>query len=108
MDGSGIPGVFFAFFFLVVVLGIGSTIWRVNAARRIARNNGLDPNDATAVALLDQDGLAATYLGTQIGRSRQAPRSTEERLAELERLRAAGSISDAEYEATRRRILDAL
>ncbi|TPX03011.1 hypothetical protein FJ656_19440, partial [Schumannella luteola] len=37
-----------------------------------------------------------------------AERSVEERLAELERLRAAGLIDDAEYEQTRARILGSL
>jgi Short C-terminal domain len=107
--GDGIPGVFVVFFVLVVVLGIGSTIWRVSAARRIARSSGLDPDDATAVTLLDHDGLAATYLGAGLAHGgTAAPQTTEERLAELDRLRAAGTISDAEYAATRQRILDAL
>jgi hypothetical protein len=108
MSDGGLPSAFVAFFVLVLVLGIGSTVWRVSAARRIARSSGLDPDDATAVALLDHDGLSATYLGAGLGRGRSAPRTTEERLAELERLRTAGTITEAEYEATRKRILDAL
>jgi hypothetical protein len=107
-DGTGIPGIFVAFFVLVVVLGIGSTIWRVSTARRIARANGIDPRDATAVTLLDQDGLAATYLGAGLQRGRGGTRTTEERLADLEELRAGGSITEDEYRAARQRILDAL
>ncbi|MFL6137889.1 MAG: hypothetical protein ACJ74O_08835 [Frankiaceae bacterium] len=91
MGGAGIPGGFVAIVVLIAALGLGSTAWRISTARRIARSNGLDPDDATAVALLDRDGLAATYLGAGLGRGRSAAsrsaeeRLAEERLAELER-----------------------
>ena len=42
-DPSGMPpvfGIFFVIFALMVVAGIGTTVWRISAARRIARNPG--------------------------------------------------------------------
>jgi hypothetical protein len=51
-------------FVLAAVAGVGLTIWRVSLARDLARESGMDPDRATAVTLLSDDGLDATYLAS--------------------------------------------
>lgn len=63
---SGGPSGFFAFAVLVMITGVGVTVWKVLAAREMAREAGLDPDRATAVTLLDEDGFAATYLASSL------------------------------------------
>jgi hypothetical protein len=114
MDGPGIPGWFVGLFVLIVLIGVGGTVYRVSTARRIARGAGLNEDDAAATALLTDNGLDTTYLAASL-RSGQpqtpvpAPsRTAEERLQELQRLKDQGLITGAEYDARRRAILDAL
>lgn len=115
--GPGIPGWFIALFILFIMIGIGTTVWRISVARRIAEDAGLNPNTATKVSLLGQDGIDTTYLASTIAaQSRrqtpanptQRPKTAEERLQELQALKDKGLITDAEYEAQRQKILGAI
>ena len=56
------------------------------------------------------DGPSSTRLTIELPRTAATPGDggVEERLAQLDRLRSAGSVSDDEYAAERRRILDSL
>jgi Short C-terminal domain len=92
---------------------VGVTIWRVTMARGIAQQAGMNPNTATAVTLLGNEGLDAAYLAANL-RNRPAaptspdspaPRTTSERLAELQRLKDQGLVTDEEYDAHRKDIL---
>ena len=66
MNGPGIPGAFGGLFVLFIVIGIATTVWRVSAARSMARRAGMDPDDATAATLLTQNGLDATYIAANL------------------------------------------
>jgi len=111
---GGIPGGFVAVFLLVLFVGIGLTIWRVSTARQLARRAGMDQDQATAMALLEDDGLEATYLAANLRGPRpqpateSGPRSTESRLRELQQLRDDGLVNEEEYQERRRAILDSL
>jgi len=117
----GIPGAFVGWMIFVIAVGIGITVWRVSTARRLARNAGLDEGDATAVTLLGNDGLAATYVASavQSAQQRRAPEarrdlpipratSTEERLRELQRLHDEGLVTDDEYTQRRSAIVNSV
>lgn len=119
--GFGAPTWLVLPFVLVLLLGVAGTWWRVSAARRMATRSGLDPADATAVTLLGEHGLEATYLAsTGRGASTAVPSpvpsatspgpasSAEERLTELARLLDRGLISAVEYDERRRAVLDSL
>jgi hypothetical protein len=114
--GGGFAGWFIALFVLVAMLGVGSTIWRISVARKMARDAGLDPNTATAVTILSNDGVDATYLAStlasrshaQSSHPTQAPKTAEERLQELQALKAKGLVTDGEYEAQRQKILGSI
>jgi hypothetical protein len=76
----------------------------------------MDPDRATAMTLLSDDGLDATYLAANL-RSPGAPaapppvdpgRSAEDRLRQLQQLRDGGLVSAEEYDERRRAILDSL
>jgi hypothetical protein len=108
----------FAFFFvLVVALGVGSTIWKVSTARRMARESGMNEGDATAMALLTDDGFEATYLASNLRPQPSPPQSdpastpapsSEVRLRELKNLLDQELISQAEHDARRQAIIDSL
>jgi hypothetical protein len=115
MDGgSGFGGMVALF----LVVGLAMFVWRISLARRVARQHGLDPDQATELAILGDNGLEATYLagslsdrpevdpGTPVAASPQ--RSAEERLLDLARLRDEGLITPDEYDARRRAIIDSL
>ncbi|WP_166133767.1 SHOCT domain-containing protein [Nocardioides ochotonae] len=114
---SGVPVAFGLFFALIVVIGIASAIWRVSTARRMARDAGLDEDDATRMALLSDQGLSTTYLASSL-RAQQPPaqqppaqrsgeaRPVAERLRELTALRDDGLLTEEEYAERRRAILD--
>lgn len=113
--GGGIPGWFIAVFVLIVLLGVGSTIWRLSVARKMAEDAGLDPDTATAVTLLSNDGIDAAYLASTLTSRSHASaaqptpsKTTEERLQELQALRDKGLVSDAEYEGQRQKILGSI
>ncbi len=113
----GMPSEFVGLFVLFVIGGIGLTIWRVALARDMARQAGMDPDQATAVTLLSDDGLDATYLASSLrtkpaGDPSPTPptptRTAHDRLRELEHLRDQGLITAGEYDARREAILDSL
>ena len=125
--GGGIPGWFGGLFVLAILGGIGVTVWRVTTARDMARRAGLDPNEATAVTLMSDDGLGATYLAASLAGQRppaqQQPdaghvvadlsgaspaRSTAERLQELQQLKEQGLVTEAEYDDRRKAILGSI
>lgn len=98
---------------LVLLVAIGTTVYRVSVARSMAEKSGLDPGEATRVALLDDDGLSATYLASQMhgheAGQANAPtvpgRSTADRLRELDSLRTQGLVTEDEYAQRRSAIL---
>jgi hypothetical protein len=112
------PGDGFAVLFvLMLLLGIGTTVWKVSTARRMARDSGMDEGDATAMTLLTDDGLESTYLASNLRHQQPAPSaepaaaakgSTADRLEELQGLHARGLINDEELAAARRKILEGL
>jgi Short C-terminal domain len=114
--GPGIPGWFIAVFIVFVMAAIGMTIWRVSVARRMAEDAGLDPKRATAVAMLSNDGIDATYLASTLAsHSRAQPphpaqvaKTAEQRLQELQALRDKGLVTDDEYETQRQKILGSI
>jgi hypothetical protein len=105
----GIPGWFVAVFFLVLLLGVASTIWRISVARKLAQNAGLDPDTAAAVTLLSENGVDAAFLASALRPQASAQqsevsapvKSTEERLNELQALKDKGLVTDAEYDERR-------
>lgn len=111
---AGIPSWFAALAVLMAAAGIAMTIYRVTMARQMAEDAGLDPDRATAMTLLSDDGLDATYLASSLrgtgpaAGAQPAGRSANERLRELEQLRDEGLVSAAEYEARRQAILDSI
>jgi hypothetical protein len=113
--GSGGSGGFAFLFILAAVIGIAVVIWKVSTARQLAAGSGMDPGLATQMTLLTDDGLEATYLAASL--RGQSPASeptpaekatTAKRLAELKGLLDEGLISQAEYDAQRRAIIDAV
>jgi hypothetical protein len=113
-DDGGIPGAFVALFVLVLVAGVGATIWRITAAQRMARQSGMSESDATAMAVLSDNGLDATYVLSNLRGKAQpeppavAPASVAERLRQLGELRDQGLITTAEYDARRAAIIDSV
>lgn len=114
-DAGGGPGGGFAALFVLVLLGgLAFTVWKVATARRMARDSGMSERDATAMALLTDDGFESTYLASNL-RGQQAPTTTStprgsaaDRLAELQTLRDRGLVTQDEYDAARRKIVDDL
>jgi hypothetical protein len=110
--GPGFPSWFVALFVLVLIVGIGTTIWRVWFVRDMATRAGMNPNQATAVSMLGQDGVTATYLAASMRGTRPGPdpdpRSATTRLEELEQLKARGLVTMTEYEERRRIILESI
>ncbi|MFC6288503.1 SHOCT domain-containing protein [Nocardioides sp. GCM10027113] len=114
----GDPGGAFAILFvLAFVAAIGGMIWKASTASRMAREAGMSERDAATMALLTDDGLEATYLASSLRRQdatatpptpESAKATVSERLEELGRLRDQGLVTDDEYTASRRAILDSL
>ena len=115
-SGSGGSGIIGALAVLGVIGGIGITVWKVSTARTMARRSGMDPNQATAVTLLTDDGLDATYLAANLRGSQPAPaaapapapRTAQDRLHELQELRDQGLVTAEEYESRRTAIVDSI
>jgi hypothetical protein len=111
---DGVPGSFIGFVVLAMLVGGGFTIYKVTMARRLATDSGMDPGQATAMTLLNEDGLAATYLAANLRSSTPAApaaaahRSASERLAELQQLKDAGTLTEAEYAERRKAIVDSI
>ncbi|MFN8190556.1 MAG: SHOCT domain-containing protein [Nocardioidaceae bacterium] len=117
-DDEGMPGsgLFVVFFLFVIIVGVGSMVWRMSTARKIAERSGMDPDLASNMTLLGDHGLEATYLAANLKQPSQAtprspgvePRSTAVRLAELKSLLDQGLITQAEYDERRQAIIDAV
>jgi hypothetical protein len=118
--GGGIPGWFVGLFVLVALIGIGTTIWRVTTAQKLAQKSGMDPGLATQMTLLSKDGLDATYLAASL-RGDQHPAepggaeasaapapTTAARLTDLQGLLDRGLVTQAEYDARRQAIIDSV
>ncbi len=124
-DGFGGLG---ALIVLVVVAAVVILVVKVLLARRMARDSGMSTGQATAMTLLSDDGLDATYLAANI-RPRPAPpaappsappsappaapwaappASAESRLVELQSLLDRGLVTREEYAARRKAIVDSL
>jgi hypothetical protein len=116
----GLLGYFFAYVFPLIFVGsfvmaIYGTVARTRAARRIAMHNGMNEEDAASTALWNSGGLDTTYLAANlhapaptvpVGPPRPAPpKSVEDRLRELDRLKHEGMITPAEYDAQRKTIV---
>lgn len=104
---------FSGFFGLVVVLIIVGVVVSIVMALRRAKtfhDAGVDPLDPqTDLQVRMARRLASSPDPASSGPRTPAPApAPEERLAEVDRLHRAGTISDAERDAARRRILDAL
>ena len=111
-DGGGGIAIFVV---LGLLVGGGILFWRVWMAQRMATEAGMDPGRATAMTLLTDDGLDATYLASSLRGNRGAEpapaaptRSPGDRLRELEKLRAEGLLTPAEYDARRQAIVDSV
>ena len=80
-DGAGAAGAstgpgsgFGALVVLMLLGGMAVTVWKLSTARRMAHDAGMSTRDATAMALLSDDGLEATYLASNLrGPSRPGP-----------------------------------
>jgi hypothetical protein len=111
-DGSNFAGTFAAFFVIAVLVGIGITVYKVSMARKMATRSGMDADEATAMTLLSDDGLDATYLASNMrpGQPQEGGpgRTVTERLAELESLKQQGLVTQAEYDERRAAILESL
>jgi hypothetical protein len=81
-------------------------------ARKMAERSGMDANEATAMTLLSDDGLDATYLASNLrpGQPQEGGpgRSVSERLTEVESLKQQGLVTQAEYDERRTAVLDSL
>ncbi|RYP85706.1 SHOCT domain-containing protein [Nocardioides guangzhouensis] len=114
MDGPGFGGGFAALFVLVLLVGIGSAVWRATTARRIARRAGLDERDAATMAVATDDGLEATYLAASLRARPPQPveprptASSADRLRELQRLLDEDLVTQEEYDERRRAIIDGI
>lgn len=113
--GGGPPGWFVGVFVLVLIIGFGTTIWRVTTAQKLARRSGMDEGMATQMTLLSDDGLEATYLAANLrgqASSTEAPKtppaSTAERLEELRTLLDRGLITQQEHDERRKAIIDSV
>ena len=104
------PGWFAVLFFGALAFSVASMVWRASTARRMAQRSGMDPDEATMMALMTEDGLDATYLASNLrGDTARLPSPkppVAQRLMELQDLKDQGLITDEEYAARRRAILD--
>jgi hypothetical protein len=72
----------------------------------------MDPDVATGMTLLDDNGLTATYLASSLRQPQHAepavPLSATSRLGELKRLLDGGLVTQAEYDERRKAIIDSV
>jgi hypothetical protein len=114
-DG-GVPGFFGVLVVLVIIVGVAGTIWRVSTAQRMARESGMSESDATAMALLTDNGLESTYLASNLRQpvvpptppTAPAAGDAAARLQELGQLREQDLITAEEYETRRTAIIDSV
>jgi hypothetical protein len=119
-SGPSVGGMFALFAILGLVFGGIGLAWRVSTARRIAEQAGLDPDTAVSTAILNPDGLAATYVAATLRPRQPEPpyqpmghldppssrHTVESRLTQLKQLHDEGLITDEEYDHRRAAILD--
>jgi len=107
---DGVPAILGVFFVLFLIVAVAGTFWKVSTARRLATQSGMNPDDATAMSLLTDNGLEATYVASQVrqGSGQQAQRSAADRLRDLEELHKQGLITTVEYAERREVILKSL
>jgi len=118
---QGIPSGFIFLFVLALLASIGVGIWKVSTARGMARQSGMDPDLATKMTLLSDDGLEATYLASSLRQTSVVPPpppdatsapapeaapTTAGRLTELRSLLDRGLVTQAEYDERRKAIID--
>lgn len=112
---AGGSGGFVALFVIVSLAGVAVLVWKVSTARRLATESGMDPNLATQLALLTDDGLNSTYVAANLRRPADAPVASPpstttapaaQRLAELRGLLDDGLITQAEFDGRRAAIID--
>jgi uncharacterized membrane protein len=96
--GLGIMGVFFALFWILFIAAVIFILYTATRRYRAAKDAGLDPfaGDIQVMGQVKDSALLAPE------------HSVEERLAEIDALRAAGTITAEEHEAARARIIAAL
>jgi membrane protease subunit (stomatin/prohibitin family) len=102
---------------IALVLGLIVLAWRVSLARRLAADAGLSKGAATALTVMGNPGLDATFIASSL-RAQQAAAAPAEsqgasagvagRLNQLEALRDQGLLSESEYQARRAKILDSI
>lgn len=93
-SGAGFPGWFIALFVIAAVIGVGTSIWKF----AVLRSGGLNPFVAT-------EQLEARLNQSLTAEPPAPEKSIEERLTELEDLRARGIISDEELATGRAKII---
>jgi hypothetical protein len=105
-------GGFMALFVLFAIVGIGVAIYKIWWAGELARRRGNDPGEAMLTSFLTGDeGTAAAYMRADRVTDGPTPptpprtQSVEQRLRELDALRAQGLVSDAEAATKRTEIL---
>ena len=112
MSGGG-GGIFVLF----IAIAIGIMIFKISMARGMAEKSGMDPDDATLMTLLDDNGLSATCLASNLRpettdspppKARTAHADAATRLEELKGLLADGLITQAEYDERRKAIIAAI
>jgi hypothetical protein len=107
-DGSGASSVAVAVGFVVLAAGLGVSWYRVSAARRAAREAGLDPNAATRRALTGKDVPEPDPPTVRPHPEPPLRDDAAARLTELRSLLDHGLISQAEYDERRRAIIDSI
>ena len=116
-EDPGIPGWFIAVAVLMILIGVGTWLYRISVARDMAERAGLDPDQAARVAMFGKDGIDATYVASALAQRStpppppppvQRPKTVEERLRELQTLRDNGLVSEDEFQAQRTKIVGSI
>ncbi len=98
---------------LAVLLALAGAIVVIIMMRRTARDAGLDPDTATAVALVNNSALSAAWAVRAVRAPGSSPAqppapSVSQRLGVLEDLRTKGMVDEQEYRTRREAILGSL
>lgn len=111
-DGGPGAGAAIGVFFLGLVVAVAVLVWKISVARRMARESGMNPDDATVMTVLTDDGFEATYLAANLRQQPTVPpapaASVADRLRELDRLLAEGLITQEERDERRRAVIDGI
>lgn len=115
-DDDGFGG-FIALMVVVALAGVAISVWKVTTARTLATRSGMDPDLATRMTLLTDNGLDSTYLAANLRQSgappaspapAPAPAPAAQRLVELKDLLDGGLITQAEYDDRRTAVIEGL